>query len=89
MAYDGKNLSVLAYGNGFTLWHYKTADTAATVDTAGYFNEASPMIRVGDFVLANAGVGVTPVHGVFVVVSNSGGAVDCANMTQFGATNSD
>ena len=30
MAYNAAHLSVLAYANGFTLWHYKTADTAAT-----------------------------------------------------------
>ena len=31
-------LSVLAYANGFTLWHYTTTDSAATTDTSGYFN---------------------------------------------------
>ena len=30
MAYLSKNLSVLAYANGFTLWHYTTADTAVS-----------------------------------------------------------
>lgn len=35
MAYNAKNLSVLAYANGFTLWHYTTTDTAADVDTDG------------------------------------------------------
>lgn len=89
MAYDGKNLSVLAYGNGFTLWHYKTADAAATVDSAGYFNEAARMVRVGDFVLANVGQGGTPQHGLFVVLSNAAGAVDVGDMTQFGGTDTD
>lgn len=89
MAYDGKNLSVLAYGNGFTLWHYKTADAAAVVDGAGYFNGASQMLRVGDFILANVGVGGTPQHGLFVVLSNSGGVVDCSDMTQFGGADTD
>ncbi len=53
MAYLSKNLSVLAYANGFTLWHYTTPDAAAAVDTAGYFNSASEMLRVGDMILAN------------------------------------
>ena len=48
MAYLSKNLSVLAYANGFTLWHYATADLAAEVDTAGYFNAAADMLRAGD-----------------------------------------
>ena len=89
MAYDGKNLSVLAYGNGFTLWHYKTSDTAATVDTAGYFNAAADMLRAGDFVLANVGQGGSPQHGLFVVLSNAAGVVNCGDMTQFGGTNTD
>ena len=47
MSYNPKNLSVLAYANGFTLWHYTTTDTAPTTDTAGYFNNAADMLRVG------------------------------------------
>ena len=56
MAYDASNLSALTYANGFTLWHYKTPDTAAVVDTTGYFNEAASMLRVGDFIFANADI---------------------------------
>ena len=41
MAYAPKNLSALAYANGFTLWHYKTPDQPAEVDTSGYFNDAA------------------------------------------------
>ncbi len=63
MAYQSKNLSALGYANGFTLWHYRTDDLAAEVDNAGYFNPASRMVRVGDFILLNAGVGTTPTHG--------------------------
>lgn len=89
MAYDGKNLSVLAYGNGFTLWHYKTGDTAAATDTTGYFNEAAPMLRVGDMILANVGVGGTPQHGLFAVLSNAAGVVDVGDMTQVGGADTD
>jgi hypothetical protein len=31
MAYVSKNLSVLAYTNGFSLWHYTTPDAAALI----------------------------------------------------------
>lgn len=55
MAYDKHNLSVLAYANGFTLWHYTTTDAATTVDNVGYFNNASEMLRVGDMLLLNCG----------------------------------
>ena len=86
MAYQPKNLSVLAYANGFTLWHYTTPDTANTVDTAGYFNSAADMIRVGDIVLANTETGGTAKAGLLLVSANAGGGVDVNDMTQIGAT---
>lgn len=89
MAYNAKNLSVLAYANGFTLWHYTTADAANLVDNIGYFNSAAEMLRNGDMILANADTGGAPVAGIYVVNANSGGVVDVANLTQFGATDSD
>ena len=89
MAYKPENLSVLSYANGFTLWHYRTEDAATAVDTAGYFNAASKMLRVGDFIMLNAGLGTSPTHGMMVVVANAGGAVDLSNMVQFGVLNSD
>ena len=73
MAYDASNLSALTYANGFTLWHYKTPDAAVDVDTTGYFNDAASMLRVGDFIFANADIDATAESGVFVVASNSGG----------------
>ena len=81
MAYDASNLSALTYANGFTLWHYKTPDSAAAVDTTGYFNEAASMLRVGDFIFANANIDATVESGVFVVASNSGGVVDVSDIT--------
>jgi hypothetical protein len=87
MAYNAKSLSVLAYANGFTLWHYSTSDTANQVDTAGYFNSAADMLRVGDMVLGNVGLSGTPSAGVFVVRANQNGVVDVANLTPFGAAN--
>ncbi len=89
MAYDPRNLSALSYANGFTLWHYRTEDMPADVDNAGYFNEAAKMLREGDFIFVNAGIGTAPSHGVFIVLSNSGGVVDVSNLTSFGAVNAD
>jgi hypothetical protein len=89
MAYDASNLSALTYANGFTLWHYKTLDSASVVDGGGYFNEAAAMLRVGDFIFANASLGGTVESGVFVVASNSGGVVDVTNITTFGTLNND
>lgn len=89
MAYKSENLSVLSYANGFTLWHYRTADAATIVDNEGYFNEASKMLRSGDFIMLNAGLGTSPAHGIMVVITNAGGSVDVSNMVQFGVLNSD
>ena len=42
MAFESKNLSVLAYANGFTLWHYTSTDTAALIDSEDYFADHFP-----------------------------------------------
>ena len=89
MAFQPSELSALADGNGFTLWHYRTPDLAADIDNSGYFNAASDMLRVGDFVFVNAGLGTTPTHGVMIVVANVDGGVDLANLTAFATVNSD
>ena len=89
MAYAAKDLSVLAYANGFTLWHYTTRDPATDVDSAGYFNGASDMLRAGDMLLANTGADGTPAAGVFVVAANTGSVVNVASLAAFGGANSD
>ncbi len=89
MSYDSQNLSVLAYANGFTLWHYATPDPASDVDDAGYFDEAADMVRVGDMIMANVDTDGTPAAGMFVVASNSGGEVDVTNLTPFGTADTD
>lgn len=89
MSYLSKNLSVLAYANGFTLWHYTTADAAATVDSAGYFNAAADMLRVGDIIVANVATGGTMQAGLFLVSANASGTVDVNDMTQIGGTDTD
>ena len=88
MAYQSKDLSVLAYANGFTLWHFTTADAATTVDTVGYFNAASTMLRVGDIIIANVDTAGTLKGGLFLVSANSGGVVDVNDMTQISGTDS-
>jgi len=76
-----RNLAVLAYANGFTLWHYATADGAADVDTQGYFNGASDMLRTGDMIMANVATGGTPAAGIFLVNANAAGTVGVTNLT--------
>jgi hypothetical protein len=87
MTFALKDLSVLAYANGFTLWHYRTADADTDVDDADYFLEAIDMLRPGDMILANTGEGTAPKGGIFRVATNDGATIDVANMTEVGATN--
>ena len=89
MAFSSKDLSVLAYANGFTLWHYTTVDVATVVDTAGYFNDASDIVRVGDMILTNADTDGTPASGIFLINANAAGVVDVADMTIVGGTDLD
>ncbi|MBC7908327.1 MAG: hypothetical protein H7Y60_16490 [Rhodospirillaceae bacterium] len=89
MAYQSKDLSVLAYANGFTLWHYVTADAAASLDTTGYFNSAVDMLRTGDIIIANVDTATTPKAGLFLVSAAGSGVVDVNDMTQIGGVNAD
>jgi hypothetical protein len=55
MAFAIRNLSVLAYANGFTLWHYKAApDTLEQVGFPGFFSQASDMLVAGDMMMVSA-----------------------------------
>lgn len=54
MAFQNKNLSVIAYANGFTLWHYAATETMATITATGYFNSVKTLMNVGDIIIVNA-----------------------------------
>jgi hypothetical protein len=54
MAFVIRNLSVLAYAQGFTLLHYKAAAPLAGLDVPGYFDEAADMFAPGDMVLVSS-----------------------------------
>lgn len=75
-------------GAGVTQWTYKTADTLATVDTAGYFNAVADRLKVGDCIFAFTSTG--PAAGHTIVLSNTRdlaavpaveGVVDVADFT--------
>ena len=89
MAFSSKDLSVLAYANGFTLWHYTTVDLATDVDTSGYFDDASDIVRVGDMIMANVDTDGTPASGIFLINANAAGVVDVADMTTVGGADLD
>jgi hypothetical protein len=50
-----RNLSVLAYAQGFTLWHYRAGAVALDrVAESGFFNDAADMFAAGDMILVSA-----------------------------------
>jgi hypothetical protein len=55
MAFSLRNLSVLAYANGFTLWHYK-ADPADHLHAGmqDFFAEAGDMLAGGDMLMVSS-----------------------------------
>lgn len=72
MAFAVRNLSVLAYANGFTLWHYKAGDDAlASVGGRGFFDSAADMLASGDMLMVSAADGAR----VLAVARAEGGLV--------------
>ncbi len=52
MSFNLRNLSVLAYANGFTLWHYKTsADTYDQIFQPRYFAAGDDLLTHHDMVM--------------------------------------
>ncbi len=88
-------------GNAPTLWMYWTTDSAATVDTAGYFDNGTTtntgmrsLMTIGDIVLrvtvdsVTAPTSVTSA-GLHIVSGNSSGIVDVNDATAISTTDTD
>jgi hypothetical protein len=90
LAFD---LANFAYGNvganAPALHMYKSTDTVATVNTAGYFNSIAARVRVGDFVLAYLDTGGTPQGYLLAINANSGTVVDVTDGLAVGTTDTD
>ncbi len=72
MAFTFRNLSVLAYANGFTLWHYKaTGDCLEQVGQSAFFANVDDMLAAGDIVMVSAIDGAR----IFCVSANPGGSL--------------
>ncbi len=58
MPFAIRNLSVLAYAQGFTLWHYRAAGSPmAGIAAAGFFDPAGDLVAAGDMMLVSAADG--------------------------------
>jgi len=55
MSFALRNLCVLAYANGFTLWHYRAgADSLDRVADRDFFADATDMLSPGDMIMISA-----------------------------------
>ncbi len=86
MAFAIRNLSVLAYAQGFTLWHYRAnvptlgatlvqPATAEEVAEPGFFDGAADMLAQGDMLLVS-----TKDTGKILFVTGIAGGVRTAAM---------
>ncbi len=92
MAYSSTGLATVnasKRGTAPSIYAYKTADTIATVNTAGYFNDLSDTLEVGDLIYCVTSTGSTAVSTLTQVLSNSAGVVDVADGTTLAATDTD
>jgi len=89
MAFVRTDLALWAYADGYSLWHYATNDTAAVVDSSGYFNVAAADLRVGDFIFGHVDIDGTPGFGIFTVSSNTGSVVDVSDMVSLAVADTD
>lgn len=70
-----RNFSVLAYAQGFTLWHYKASLTPLNaVRQPDYFYAAQDILAIGDMIMVSAADGAT----VLVVASSHRSGVTTA-----------
>jgi len=88
MAFNAANLTRMAGASGVSLWHYTSADSIATVNSAGYFNGASAMMNIRDVIIVVDSN--TPTTNLANVLTNtSSGVVDISNGTAIVETDGD
>lgn len=80
MAFTKKNLeNHSGSGAGVKIWSYSTTDNKAAVKGAGYFNDASLLVSVGDRILIHASDADFDAH----VSANAAGVVTIAAIDAF------
>lgn len=78
-------------GNAPQMWSYTTTDSAATVDTSGYFNSMASLLKAGDIIYrVTTSSGAVSTAGWHVVMSvSAAGVVDTSDTTAATVTNTD
>lgn len=65
MAFKHKNFNVIAYANGFTLWHYSSnEETLEEIEQDNYFGIAYTLMDNGDIIIitGKSGTGIRQVE---------------------------
>lgn len=80
MAFLLKDLGQIATApNGMSLWSYRTSDVATDIDTAGYFNAARALLKVGDVIFTMTSTGGATAFGINIVRQVDTTNVDIGN----------
>jgi hypothetical protein len=90
MAYSSAGFNVIGAaksGNAPSMYTYTSADAIATVNTAGYFNDLSDTLAVGDIIFVHDSA--TPTMSIVMVASNAAGVVDVTDGTAVAMTDTD
>jgi hypothetical protein len=74
---------VLAYANGFTLWHYHTDDDIVASEGAGYWQPARGLLQAGDLVFGRYRSSGAPRWSYSLVKANDGATVTMAEANSF------
>ena len=74
-------------GTAPQMWTYTSADSIATVNTAGYFNDMTNELSVGDVIFVHDSA--TPTMSIVMVASNASSVVDVTDGTTVAMTDSD
>lgn len=90
MAFDKTNWrSGLTGSNAPAIHTYKSADTAATVNTAGYFNDVYNEVALGDIIYAFLDTGGTPQGYWLAINGRASSVVDVTDGLAVGTTDTD
>tara|TARA_R110002049_G_scaffold51287_4_gene145177 strand:+ start:1272 stop:1547 length:276 start_codon:yes stop_codon:yes gene_type:complete len=74
-------------GTAPQMWTYTSVDAIATVNSAGYFNDMTNELSVGDVIFVHDSN--TPTMSIVMVASNASSVVDVTDGTTVAMTDSD
>lgn len=57
MAFKSTKLSVIAYANGWTMWHYSSHETLEEIEKDNYFDKVWHLSNTGDIIVLNGNDG--------------------------------